>query len=140
MASLTEIKKVVAQDEEEVDIPIYQKDGEPYLGLDGEQSTFTVVGTESKRYRAAKRAHLMKLTKRARRRGGAVSPPEEIEADARALVAAAVTGFKGWDDGKTELEFSPENVDAFLCVDHIFEQVNLGVHGHADFSSASSGS
>ena len=138
MASIGDIKQVVAQDEEGAEIPIYQKSGEPYMGLDGEPSVFIVVGTESKQYRAAKRAHLARLHKRARRRSGTTAPPEEMERDALELVAASVIGFRGWDDGKAELAFTPDNVRALLAFDHIFDQVNVGIQAHADFFSASS--
>ena len=140
MASITDISKVVAQDDEGAIIPIYQKNGDPYEALDGTQSTFTVVGSESKQYRAAKRAHLMRLQKRARRSGGSSISPEQMEKDARDLVAAAVIGFHGWDDGKEELKFTPETVSGLLEFEHIFEQVNVGVQGHSDFFLANSGS
>ena len=139
MASLKEITRVVAQDEEGAEVPIFQKSGEPYLGMDGEPSTFTVVGSESKRYRQAKHAHLRKMGKRARRSGTNVEP-EQMERDSKDLVAAAVIDFRGWDDGKTDLPFTPENVKALLEFDHIFEQVNVGVQSHADFFAGTSGS
>ena len=139
MASIKDIKKVVAQDEEGAVIPLFQKNGEPYVGLDGEQSTFTVLGSESKQYRAAKHTHMRKLQKRARGRGGVSEDPKQLERDSRELIAAAVIGFSGWDEGGKELPFTPENVRMFLDVDHIFEQVNMGVQGHADFFSQNSG-
>lgn len=139
MASVGDIKKKVALDEEGAEVPIYQKNGDPYLGSDGEQSTFTVVGTESKKYRAAKHAHLRRLQKRGRR-GGAKESPEQLERDSRELISAAVIGFSGWEDGKTPLAFTPENVMMLLEFDHIFEQVNVGVQAHSDFFSKGSGS
>lgn len=141
MASLSDIKKVVARDEEGVVIPIFQKNGEPYVGLDGEQSTFTVLGSESKAYKAGKHAHMRKLTKRARgHRGSVTEDPVQLERDSRELVANAVIGFSGWDDGKEDLPFTRENVMMHLEVDHIFEQVNVGVQSHEDFFSPDSGS
>ena len=46
--NIQELDQIMAQDEEGAVIPIYQKNGEPYLALDETQSTITVVGTESR--------------------------------------------------------------------------------------------
>jgi len=138
MASIGQIQALVERDDEGAVVPIFKKNGDPYLGMDGEPSTFTVVGSESKLYRGAKHAHMRRLQKRARRSGGLTETPEQMAKDSRELIAAAVIAFSGWDDGKKELPFTPENVKELLVFDHIFEQVNVGVQGHADFSSAGS--
>jgi len=132
MANLNEIKQMVAREDEGVAIPIYQKDGDPYLGADGEQATITVVGSESKRYRDAKHAQYRRMSKRVRS-GRSDINPEDIERDAIELAAAAVTGFSGWEDGTKPLPYTPENVRLLLSFDHIFEQVQAGVQRHASF-------
>jgi hypothetical protein len=136
MANLASIKAAVAQEDEGVTVTIYQKDGDPYLGADGEPSTITVVGSESARYKRAKHAQYRRMTKRVRS-GRGEATPEELEQDAVDLVAAAVIGFSGWEDGTTPLPFTPENVKMLLGFDHIMEQVQAGIHRHASFFEGS---
>lgn len=131
--NIGDIKALVAKDDEGAVIPIYQKDGEPYMAADGKTpATITVVGSESKKYKAAKHAQYRRMQKRVKR-GSGDATPEEIERDAIELVAAAVVGFDGWEDDGKPLVFTPENVKLLLGFDHILDQVQAGIHRHASF-------
>jgi hypothetical protein len=126
----------VAQDDTPVTIPIYQKDGDPYLAADGTPATIDVVGNESKKYRLARLAVQKQMLRSRRTR----VEPEDLQRNRIALAAAAVTGWHGWEaDGKA-LEASPENVRALLSVEHILDQVEAGVSLHADFFKQNSSS
>ncbi len=138
--NVRDLPDIMAQDEQGAVIPIYQKDGDPYLALDGTPSTFTVVGTESKQYMTAKRAHQKRLFKLMNRLRGQDLDPEVSRLEDIKLLSAAVTGWHGWDDGEKDSEPTPENVREVLAVPHIFDQVQAGVGAHADFSKANSGS
>lgn len=121
---------IVEQDEQVADIPIYQKNGEPYTALDGKtQSTVGVLGTESREYRKAKDA----ISREHLRTRRATLTPEDIRANRVRLAAAVVKRWNGWDDGKTELPLTPENLNQLLAVDHILEQVEEGRESHARF-------
>lgn len=134
MASIAEIQDAVKQENEVVDVPIYQRNGEPYVGLDGEPSTIGVVGAESDKYRQAQQKHLRKLTK-GRRRNRTV---EEALAARVDLAAQAVVRWSGWDDGKKDMDCTPENVRTVLGVDHILIQVEEGIEEHQRFFSSAS--
>jgi hypothetical protein len=137
MANLKDIKTLVALEDEGVAIPIYQKNGDPYKGADGQPSTITVVGSESKQYRAARHSQYRRMAKRVRS-GRSEAAPEEMERDSLELAAAAVVAFSGWEDGTTPLAFTPENVKLLLSFDHILEQVQGGIQRHASFFDQSS--
>jgi hypothetical protein len=62
MADFNEIQTEVAQDEEIVDVPIFKKDGSPFLAPDGEtQCTIGVRGSDAKKVKAAREANQRKL-------------------------------------------------------------------------------
>ncbi|MFH1603814.1 MAG: hypothetical protein ABIH03_07900 [Pseudomonadota bacterium] len=136
-----DIKKldaVIALDEQEVEIVIYQKDGTPYLAPDGKTPcTITVVGEESQRVRDAKRATQRRILHQRTARIG----PEEIERNRIFEAAAAVTRWSGWTAGSdAPAACAQENVRELLRVPHILTQVEQGVSGHADFFKQQSGS
>lgn len=130
--NIGEVKALVDKDNEGAVVTIYQKSGEPYVGLDGNPSTITVVGSESKRYRDAKHAQYRRMQKRVRS-GRSEATPEELERDNVDLTAAAVIAFSGWEDDGKPLAFTPENVKLLLSFEHILEQVQAGIHRHASF-------
>lgn len=130
---LHQIKALVDQDNEPVKVEVYQPNGDPYLGADGQPSYFMVLGSESKAYKEARRAQQRRIFKRARQGGGNTLTPEESERDAIDLAASAVTAFGGWEADGQPLPFTPENVKAFLAVDHLFDQINAGIQRHASF-------
>jgi len=138
--NVNDLDKIMAQDEEDAVIPVYQKNGDPYLALDGTQSTITVVGVESKQYQEAKRAHQKRLFSIMKKTAGQVLDPAIARQEDIKLLAAAVKGWHGWDDGKAETKCTPDNIKSLLRVPHIFDQVKAGVDGHADFFTARSGS
>jgi len=129
------IKDIVATADEPVTITIYQPNGDPYLGADGEESTIDVLGSESKKYRAASRQVQDRMLNR--RRGKLTA--DDVEKNAIFLAASAVTGWSGWEgeDGKP-MDCTPENVRLLLEIPHIRTQVDEAIRDHADFSSASS--
>lgn len=130
--NIGELTVLRAKEDEGVEVPIYDKRGDAYLGPDGEPASITVVGSESKKYREAKHAQYRRMSKRVR--GGRSEPsPEELERDAVELAAAAVVAFKGWEADGKPLTFTPENVKTLLGFDHILEQVQAGIHRHASF-------
>jgi hypothetical protein len=130
---LQHVKALVEQDNEGVEVKIEMPNGDFYLGADGNPSTFTVLGSESVKYKEARRAQQRRIFKRARQGGGATMTPEESERDAIELAASAVIGFSGWEADGEPLPFTPENVKALLAVDHIFDQVNRAIQRHASF-------
>jgi len=129
---LKQLKKIAEEDEKGTVTTIYQRNGDPYTALDGTDSTMTVLGSESKAYRKAKRAALRRLLNRSSGRNRI--EVEEVEANRIAQAAAAVPEWHGWDDGKTDLPCTPENVSDVLQWEHILEQVEAAIKGHSDFS------
>jgi hypothetical protein len=127
MADIGEVAAAVEQDEEVADIPIYQKNGDPYLGADGSPSTVGVIGSESKEYNRA----LDKIARKGMRRG--VPSAEETRDRRIDLAAAAVKRWSGWESGGKPFDFSPKNVKHLLGAQHILEQVEAGISRHADF-------
>jgi len=120
---------LVAADEEGATITIYQKGGDPYLAADGTESTMTVLGSESKQYRAAKR----QITDRMMKRRRATMSAEDVERNAIFLAASAVVGWHGWESGKDKLECTPDNLRLVLAIEHIRDQVEEAIRGHSDF-------
>lgn len=123
------IDRVLADEERKATVTIYQRDGEPYLALDGSKSTFTVVGSESKSVRAA-RAALQKRLLNSRR---IKLTPADIRRNRIDTAAAGVTDWHGWDDNGKDVPFSAERVSDVLRLEHILEQAETAIAEHADF-------
>jgi len=126
---LKKLAELRAVDEEGAVVTIYQRNGDPYLAMDGTESTMTVLGSEAKAYKAAKR----NTTKRMLNRRRTMLEPEDIERNRINQAAAGVIEWHGWDDGKKDQPCTPENVTVTLKEDHILEQVEAAIQGHADF-------
>ena len=128
---ISDIKKAVAQDENAVDITIYQKDDQPYTAADGKTPvTIKVVGSESRQYRAAKDSQMKKMM----RLRGRKLEPDDIRRNRVELAASAIVGWNGFESSGIPFPFSPENARLLLTqADHILEQVEDGIAGHADF-------
>lgn len=125
------MEAVIALDEQEVDVPIYQKNGEPYLAPDGKTPcTITVVGEESKRVMDADTATQRRMLHQRSQR----LQPADILYNRIFRASAAVTRWFGWTIGETLAECTPENVRKLLRAPHILSQVEAAVSGHADFS------
>ena len=122
---------VIALDEQEVDVTIYQKNGEPYTAPDGKTPcTITVVGEESKRVTDADTATQRRMLHQRSQR----LQPADILFNRIFRASAAVTKWAGWTSGPDTLaECTPENVRKLLRVPHILSQVEAAVSGHADF-------
>ena len=123
------IDEVIAQDEELAVIPIYQKDGDPYLSASGEPCTISVYGPESKAAKKAKRSEWRALTKRA----GQTVELDEYEKTRIDKAVAVVAAWSGWESAGEPAECSPANVRALLQAEHILAQVEAGIARHAAF-------
>ncbi len=123
------IEAVLADEEREAVVIIYQRDGDPYVALDGSDATMTVVGSESKRVREAK-AKLQKKLLNSRR---SKMTPDDIRRSRINTAAAGVVGWRGWDKDGKEADCSPGNVRDVLALEHILEQVESAISEHADF-------
>lgn len=135
MADFNDVQTEVAQDEEIVDVPIFKKDGTPFLAPDGEtQCTIGVRGGDAKKVRAAREANQRKLLRDRR----AKLTPEDVRANRVSVVTAAIARWSGWTNGGDAFECTPENVRTMLAVDHILDQVEEGIADHAGFFAKSS--
>lgn len=134
MADLGEIQAAVAHEDESVAVPIYQRNGDPYLGADGEQATISVVGSESKTYHRERQKQRRRMLKQRK----TTLDVEDLDRDRLDLAAACVTGWAGWEMGGQPFPFSPENARRLLAVEHILEQVERGIDRHADFFASNS--
>jgi hypothetical protein len=109
---------------------IYQRNGEPYQASDGTESTMTIVGSESKKVKAAKASQTRTMLNKRRTK----LTPEDVEENLISQAAAAVIDWHGWElDGKPA-KLNKENLAAVLKYDHIREQVEQVRDAHADFS------
>lgn len=134
MASIEQIEGVLERQEEGAVIEIMQPSGDPYVGLDGATATITVVGSESKQYRASEMAESRKLLKG----GRAKLTPEQLRSQRINKAASAVVEWSGWDDGKKDLPCTLEHVKDVIRHEHILRQVEAGIDDHAGFSGRSS--
>lgn len=128
----TGLDAVIAQDEEKAVVTIFQKNGDAYLAPDGSECTVTLLGMESKRVKAAldKNTRALLQAKRQKRE------PKDVLAARIRVVIAAMTGWHGWvlDDAATETaQLNDANVRLLVRADHILDQVEAGIAGHADF-------
>lgn len=127
---LKKVAEIVAQSEQARTFTVNRPDGEPYTSdLDGRVSTISHVGKESKRYRAAKDAVMRRNLKMRKLR----LDPLELRENRVILAAATVTGWDGWEFGEQPAELSGDNLRVILEHDHILEQLEESIEGHADF-------
>lgn len=133
---LKAIKEIVASDEVVKDVTIYQKSGEPYLGLDGKPSTMGIVGSESQSYRDEKAALTRDALQAGRR---SRMNDKDVTTNRIRLAACCVKRWSGWDDGTNDLPCTRDNVMALVgAADHILEQVEEAREGHARLFTNSS--
>jgi hypothetical protein len=119
------VEKQIAKDEEGLVVPIYQRTGKPYVGKDGKQSTLTMLGSESKRYRKALDEYYKSV---------AESPTEVSDQDlVIGKVAVGCIGWSGWEDGDKDLPCTFENVSALLSLGHVLVQAQNGLMRSKDF-------
>lgn len=136
MADFAKVQEQIKQDEEVVDVPIFQKNGQPYLGADGSQSTIGVLGAESRKAQVARDS----LTQRMIRSRAGKMTPKDLRQNRIDQAAAVVVRWSGWEHEGKPWPCEPENVKAVLSADHILEQVEEGIARHADFFGNSSSS
>ena len=128
------LDEAIAQDETPAEQVIYQKNGEPYTGLDGNPSTITFVGTESKRVRAALEAN----DRRGLRQRRQQITPEDLRENRVNVAIAGCVAWRGWDDGKQDIPCTPDNLRTVFRAEHILQQVEQHISRHADFFANSS--
>lgn len=136
MADLSSIDQIVSAAEQSVTGVIYQPNGDPYLAPDGTECTISVQGKESKAYR---RARDMILRRGLRSRKANIEP-HEVRQNRVDQAAAVFTGWHGWTEGERILECAPEYVKRWLAHDHLLEQAEALIEGHASFFSKNSAS
>lgn len=124
------------QDETIADIVIYKKDGSPYLAADGTPSTVGVTGTDADAYRKEKHAIQRELLSSRRTK----LDPEDLTRNRIRQAAAGVKRWHGWEDDDEELKCERNNVRAVCKIEHILEQIEAGIAGHASFFSSNSNS
>lgn len=129
-----QLDDVIAQDDQGVEQIIYQKNGEPYRGLDGMPSTITFVGTESQRVRAALEAN----DRRGLRMRRQQLTPDDMRENRLSVAIAGAIAWRGWDDGKQDIPCTPENLRRLFRADHILQQAEQHITRHADFFANSS--
>lgn len=132
MASITELKAQASKDEEAVAVPIYQRNGEPYLGPDGEPCTISVIGSESAKYKRDAARAVREIVNT-----GRTATTEEIRVE-KAL--CAITDWSGWTlgDDETLAEPTPENLRTVLSLEHIRNQVEAGIDRRSAFFESAS--
>jgi hypothetical protein len=132
----SKIDEVIAQDEQEVTVTIYQPSGEPYVAADGKtECTVTVIGRESKAYRRAKDVQQKRMLNGGR---GAKLEPEDLRANRVALAVGAMRKWSGWEMDGGPAELNRENAQRLLRADHILEQVEDAIDKHAVFFARAS--
>ena len=132
---MSQVKEIVAQNEAVATITIYQPNDQPYTGSDGNPSTISFKGSESKAYRAKQQ----ELADRQIAEGKRTLTLEENRALQAELAASVVTGWSGWEaeDG-SPLPATADNVLGLLGAEHILTQVQICIARHARFFGASS--
>lgn len=133
---VTTLQAELAKDEEGVVVPIYDKGGEPYTAADGTPTTITVLGSDSRPYRAAVEANQKRLLKQ--RRPSMV--PGDLTRNRIEAAAAAIVAWHGFESDGAEWPCTSDHVKELLQTPHILEQVEAGIASHADFFKNSSAS
>jgi hypothetical protein len=129
------MEEVRALDEVEVEFTVYQKDGSPYMGPDGETPcTISVVGEESQRVMDADAATQRRMLHQRKTR----LDPKDILFNRVFRASSAVTKWTQWTSGDDFAECTKENVRMLLQAPHILTQVEGAITGHSDFSNSRS--
>lgn len=128
-----------AHDDEPVELPINNREGEPYIGSGG-PAYLLVVGEFSKLYRDATKAITNKVLKQAKR--GHDMDADEIEQRALERIAAGVVGWGNIEDANGVVaQFSREGVlNLFKAAPWIAKQAEDGIQRHASFFAKRSSS
>lgn len=136
---LDQIRANVAASETAVTVTIYQPDGEPYEAPESTKedpvpATIDVLGSESKAYEREEKA----IQRRNIRSKKPVLDAADLHRNRLDQAAACITAWHGWTNAGAALECDAENKRVLLSHKHILQQVEAGIHGHADFSRSSS--
>lgn len=129
MADFSAIQEASKLDERVADIPIYQKNGDPYLAADGTPATIGVTGSDAKAYKLEKQNVQRELI----RQGKKQMEPADIERRRIRMASAAIQRWHGWEANGKPFDCTKDNAKALLSIEHILEQVEEGITGHASF-------
>lgn len=129
--------QVASREDEGIVIPVLGPDGEPDLtGDPPEQTTITVAGTYSSRYRRALDAQRKQVFSRAIRRR---PDSEDAQRQALTLVASCVIAWHGFTDNGQPYLCTRDNIMAlFDKAPWVLQQVEAGMEDHQGFFKAAS--
>ncbi len=133
---ISKIADVVAQSEQGATETVYQPSGEPYLAPDGvTPCTFTCVGSESQRIRSARDKQIKRMLRDRR----AQVEVADLRRNRVEVATAGLVEWTGWEAKGQPFACTPENVGALLSsADHLLEQAERIIDGHARFFAAKS--
>ena len=129
---VSKIDEEIAHDEDSVAIPINKKNGDPYVGANGEDATISVTGVDAKKYKKVRD----RIQKKNLNRSGKMETAELMK-NRVDLAVAGSTGWSGWEANGASWEFNDENLRTLISKEHILEQVERGIKNHADFFAKS---
>lgn len=134
---ITKAGAVTEREDEGVVVEINDEAGNPAFGPDGTtRVTITVVGTYSKRYRAALEANRRWWRKHV---GRTKPTDQQIEAQALELMAASIISWQGFTAGGADYPFTKANAVAlFDQAPWIREQVETAMSDHEGFFTTGS--
>ena len=130
-----QLAEVIAEDEQPAVVTIYQPDGEPYRAADGSEATMSLLGSESKKVRQAQDRALRRLI---RQRSRGQNEVEEARQNRIEVATAALVAWHGWEIGGKPAVLTAENAAKVFRVQHILQQVEEVVSGHARFFKSNS--
>ena len=133
---ITQLKSAQARDEQRATFTLYQKDGDPYLAADGAPVTFAVLGNESAAYRRARLLVQRRMLQGRQRR----LEPEDLQRNRVAMAASVLVDWSGLEKDGAPWPCTQDNVMQLLGIEHVLEQVESAITGHADFFKTSSSS
>lgn len=123
-----ELDAVIAESERKAVRTIYKPNGEAYQAPDGSDCTVSLLGMESARVKKALDSNTRALlqAKKTKRE------PEDVRKARVRVAVAACPEWHGWTAGKDLAECTEANVRHLLRADHILEQFEEGINGHAE--------
>jgi hypothetical protein len=132
---LNDIDIEISKDAELVDIPINDKNGDPYLADDGKTPcTVGVYGNDSPQVKRARAAVQRRVF-----RGKQLDEKEALKGRIE-IATAGVGRWMGWTNGGADYPCTPSNVHSFLQREHILEQVERGIKEHGSLFTTPSNS
>lgn len=130
---IQKISQEVEQQDIAAPVPIFKRDGEPDLASDGTQTTFMMLGRDSKKVRAV----VDRQTREWARHRGPIDPKVVYEKRVEIAIAALVA-WPGVEDGGKPFPLTPDNARLVFADRHYLEQAEEGVNQHARFFTKAS--